>query len=191
MHRRVVVYCNPDKPQAKRAFTALSSWLKRRKVSVIPRLNDPLCRQADFAVILGGDGTILAAARALAAETLAVLDHAEFAALFGPSSRAEVPLVGLIGGRVLSGQVDRLLVTDDEVLIVDFKTNRPPPATHEEVAPAYIAQLAAYRVALKGLFPRLSLRAALLWTDGPRLMEIPSTSLDAAEVRLMQRRREP
>jgi ATP-dependent helicase/nuclease subunit A len=55
----------------------------------------------------------------------------------------------------------------------------------EEVAPAYIAQLAAYRRALKGLYPKLPLRAALLWTDGPRLMEIPSTSLDAAEARLL------
>jgi ATP-dependent helicase/nuclease subunit A len=59
------------------------------------------------------------------------------------------------------------------------------------VADAYIVQLAAYRAALRGLYGGLPLRAALLWTDGPRLMEIPSTSLDAAEQRLVRRATEP
>ena len=66
MSRRVVVYSNPDKPQAKRVFSVLAAWLKRRKVGVVRRLSDPLARTAEFAVTLGGDGTILAAARALA-----------------------------------------------------------------------------------------------------------------------------
>src|SRR6185436_437580 len=66
MPRKVVIFLNPEKPQAKQAFQGLSAWFKRRKVGVISRLNDPLCRSADFAVTLGGDGTILAAARALA-----------------------------------------------------------------------------------------------------------------------------
>ena len=61
-------------------------------------------------------------------ETLAVLDHPDFAALFGPGSQAEVPLVGLIGGHALSAQIDRLVVAEDRVLIVDYKTLRPPPA---------------------------------------------------------------
>jgi ATP-dependent helicase/nuclease subunit A len=131
----------------------------------------------------------------IVAESLAIVGNPRFAPLFQPGSLAEVPVVARIGEGEgafdLEGQIDRLAVLTHDLLILDYKTNRPPPATHEDVAPAYIAQLAAYRVALKGLFPRLSLRAALLWTDGPRLMEIPSTSLDAAEVRLMQRRREP
>ena len=84
----------------------------------------------------------------------------------------------------LEGQIDRLVVLNRELLILDYKTNRPPPLTLQEVAPAYIAQLAAYRLALRRLFPGYALRAALLWTDGPRLMEIPSTSLDAAECHL-------
>lgn len=128
----------------------------------------------------------------IVAETLAIVGDASFTPLFQPGSLAEVPIVARIGegegAFELEGQIDRLAVLDRELLILDYKTNRPPPATPEEVAPAYIAQLAAYRVALKSLFPGLVLRAALLWTDGPRLMEIPSTSLDAAERRLLQRR---
>ena len=44
---------------------------------------------------------------------------------------------------------------------------------------------------LRGCFRGGRLRAALLWTDGARLMEIPSTSLDGAEQRILQARRQP
>jgi ATP-dependent helicase/nuclease subunit A len=127
----------------------------------------------------------------IVAETLAIVREAAFAPLFHPGSHAEVPVVARIGTYDLEGQIDRLVETDDGLLILDYKTNRPPPKTPEEVSPAYIAQLAGYRAALRGLFPGRALRAALLWTDGPRLMEIASTSLDDAERRLLARTYEP
>ena len=105
-------------------------------------------------------------------EILAVLDHPEFAALFGPGSRAEVPVVGLIGGHALSGQIDRLVVAEDRVLIVDYKTLRPPPAAEDAVASIYLRQLAAYQAALERIYPDREIRCALLWTEGPRLMPI-------------------
>ncbi|HTZ79919.1 MAG TPA: double-strand break repair helicase AddA [Stellaceae bacterium] len=106
------------------------------------------------------------------AETLAVLETPEFAALFARGSRAEVPVVGLLGGRALAGQIDRLLVTPAAVLIVDYKTLRPAPASEREVPAIYLEQLAAYRAAVAAIYPGREVRAALLWTDGPRLMPI-------------------
>ncbi|MGK9170406.1 double-strand break repair helicase AddA [Inquilinus limosus] len=114
----------------------------------------------------------------IVATTLAVLDQAGFEALFGPGSRAEVPVVGLVGGRALSGQIDRLVVTPESVLVVDYKTNRPPPASISTVPRAYLAQMAAYRAALRLVYPGRTVRCALLWTEGPRLMEIPPETLD-------------
>ena len=105
-------------------------------------------------------------------ETLAVLDHPDFATIFGPGSQAEVPLVGLVKGHSLSGQIDRLVVEEDRVLVVDFKTLRPPPASEAEVAPVYLRQLALYRAALRRIYPGREIRCALLWTEGPRLMPI-------------------
>jgi ATP-dependent helicase/nuclease subunit A len=105
-------------------------------------------------------------------ETLAVLRQPEFAAIFGPGSQAEVPLVGLVEGHVLSGQIDRLLVEGNRVLVVDFKTLRSPPATEADVAPLYLRQLALYRAALARIYPGHEIRCALLWTEGPRLMPI-------------------
>jgi ATP-dependent helicase/nuclease subunit A len=115
---------------------------------------------------------------ALAREVLAVLDAPEFAPLFAPGSRAEAPLAGKIGEAVISGQVDRLAVTDDAVLIVDYKTNRPPPATVDGVATLYLRQMASYRALLRRIYPDRAARCALLWTDGPRLMALPEELLD-------------
>jgi ATP-dependent helicase/nuclease subunit A len=81
---------------------------------------------------------------------------------------------------VVNGSVDRLVVTPTEVLVLDFKTNRPPPQTLEGVAQVYLNQMAAYRALLQGNWPTKKVRCALLWTDGPRLMELPDQILDDA-----------
>ncbi|WP_343713264.1 double-strand break repair helicase AddA [Inquilinus sp.] len=114
----------------------------------------------------------------IVATTLAVLDQPGFEPLFGPGSRAEVPVVGLVEGRALSGQIDRLVVTPESVLVVDYKTNRPPPVSIESVPRAYLVQMAAYRAALRLVYPGRTVRCALLWTEGPRLMELPPATLD-------------
>ncbi|MCJ9428316.1 double-strand break repair helicase AddA [Kordiimonas marina] len=114
------------------------------------------------------------------AEVKAILNHADFSALFAPGSRAEVPVAGIVGTRVISGQVDRLVVTEGEVLIVDYKTNRPPPDDVAAVAAAYVKQMALYARALEAVYPGRTVRALLLWTDAARLMEIPKTLMDEA-----------
>lgn len=115
---------------------------------------------------------------ALAAEVLAVLDDPQFADLFGPHSRAEVPIVGRIDEYVIAGQVDRLCVGAEAIRIIDYKTNRPPPLVAEEVPPIYLRQMAAYRAVLQKIYPLLTIQCALLWTDGPRLMQIPGELLE-------------
>ena len=120
----------------------------------------------------------------IVSETLAVMTSGDFAELFSDRSRAEVPVSAVLpqphgtGPALrLTGQIDRLVVTDHDVMIVDFKTNRPPPQEVNRVAPAYLFQLAAYTLALAEIYPHKRVRAALLWTDGARLMEIPANTL--------------
>jgi ATP-dependent helicase/nuclease subunit A len=116
---------------------------------------------------------------ALVTETLAVLVHPDFAPLFAPgTSRAEVPVTGLLGKFALSGQVDRLAVTGDEVWIIDYKTNRPPPRAAIDVDRAYVYQMAAYRRALQAIYPEHEVHCVLLWTEGPSLLELPGQQMD-------------
>ena len=115
---------------------------------------------------------------ALLREVLLVLGHKDFAPLFSPGSRAEVPVVGTLVGRSVVGQVDRLAVMPDAILIADFKTNRKPPRRIEEVPASYVKQLAAYRAVLMKLYPDRPVRAALIWTEVPDLMELSPAVLE-------------
>ena len=81
------------------------------------------------------------------------------------------PGLGPVGA--VSGRVDRLLVAEDRVLVADFKTNRPAPARIEDADRAYIRQMAVYVAVLRSIFPDRRVEAALVWTDGPRLMAVP------------------
>ncbi len=107
-----------------------------------------------------------------------VLDDPQFAAVFGPGGHAEAPVIGQIGTDILSGRVDRLVVTASEIVIVDYKTDRPAPADVTGVGRAYVTQMAAYRAILSQAWPNRTIRCLLVWTDGPRLMEIPGSDLD-------------
>ena len=108
----------------------------------------------------------------IARQTLGVLDDPAFAALFGPGSRPEVSVSGRLGEHVISGRIDRLAVSENEVLVVDYKTNRKPPAQAAEVPALYLRQMAAYCALLGAIYPGHTVRCALLWTDSPRLMPL-------------------
>lgn len=109
-----------------------------------------------------------------------VLDDARFAPVFGPGSRPEVALTGAVGDVPISGRMDRLVITPDRVLVVDYKTNRPAPDRIEDADPAYVLQMAVYASVLARLYPDRAVEAALVWTDGPRLMAVPAEMMRAA-----------
>lgn len=122
------------------------------------------------------------------ASVAAILADSRFEQLFASSSRAEVAVMGSleIKGKLrsISGKIDRLAVTSGKVSIVDYKTNRPAPAALADVPPAYVLQLALYRALLQPLYPRHEVSAALLFTEAPRLIELPPAAMDDALARL-------
>jgi len=106
-----------------------------------------------------------------------------FPDIFAPGSRAEVSLAGQGGnlpkGLRLNAQIDRLAVTPERVFIVDYKSNRPPPKSQDDVSAQYLGQMAAYRELAREIFDR-PVTCALLWTDTAHLMELEDVRLDAA-----------
>ncbi|THD74535.1 MAG: double-strand break repair helicase AddA [Phenylobacterium sp.] len=135
-------------------------------------------RAAGAAALLARERDLTSEQRAeMTAAALSVLEDPRFAEVFGPGSRAEVAIAGaaaaLPAGLKISGRIDRLVVLPDRVLVADFKTNRPSPAAIADADPAYLRQMAIYWAVLTEVFPGRRIEAALVWTDGPKLMPIP------------------
>lgn len=114
---------------------------------------------------------------AMLASALAVLSEPGWHAIFSPAALAEVPLAATVGGQVIAGTADRLLVERDRVLVVDFKTARRPPAGLAEVPPTTLRQMAAYSAALEAIYPDRAIEAAVLYTQTPLLVPIPPAAL--------------
>ncbi len=118
-------------------------------------------------------------------EIMALFSDPRFAGVFSAAARPEVSIAAMIDlpdqeKLGLTGQIDRLLVEANRVLVVDFKTNRPPPASVRDVPEIYLRQLAAYAKALERVYPGRTIECALLWTDAPALMPVPTAMLEAA-----------
>jgi ATP-dependent helicase/nuclease subunit A len=151
--------------------------LVHRLLQLLPDV--PEAQRADGAMrLLAKERDLTQAQRAeMAAAALGVLNDPRFAEVFGPGSRAEAAVAGSAPGLparlAISGRVDRMVVTPHRVLVVDFKSNRPSPDAIEDADPAYLAQMAIYVAVLRAVFSGRAVEAALVWTDGPKLMPIP------------------
>jgi ATP-dependent helicase/nuclease subunit A len=129
--------------------SAAHGWLERSAGLSDPTIRDEIVRQV-----------------------CGILSDPRFANTFGPGSLAEAPLAAtLADGRVIAGTVDRLLVEADRVSVIDFKTGRVP-ATDAEIPNTHRAQMSAYAEALQVIFPGRRIIAFLLYTAGPKLIEL-------------------
>ena len=115
--------------------------------------------------------------RAIADEIVALLADPAASAVFAPGSMAEVPVVGRIGGREYSGWIDRLAVGEETVQLVEFKTDRDPPAAPGDIPRGYLRQIAAYRALLAEIYPGRRIECTLVWTVGPVAMAVPGELL--------------
>ncbi|MFN4210895.1 MAG: PD-(D/E)XK nuclease family protein, partial [Devosia sp.] len=120
----------------------------------------------------------------VAAKALSILDRPGMAPIFGPASRAEVPF--LLDARRdgqpirLTGRIDRLVVDEGGVTVVDYKSDASVPGGPGDVPGNYLTQLGLYALVAGQLFPGRAVHAAILWTQLESLMFLPSDILVAA-----------
>ena len=105
-------------------------------------------------------------------EVLRLLNNSELAEIFGENSRAEVPIMGEVEGKIISAQLDRLVVLPQKIMIVDFKTNRPAAKTVEDTPDSYIKQLEVYAKLVQKIYPEKAVESYILWTNETRLMRV-------------------
>lgn len=133
---------------------AAASWLARNAADLAPEERDEV-----------------------AASTLAVLAEAAWAELFSTAALAEAGIAAVVAGHVIAGTIDRLLIEPDRIRLIDFKTTRRPPASADQMPAATLRQMAAYAAALEATYPRRTVVAAVLYTQDPRLIELPAELL--------------
>jgi len=92
--------------------------------------------------------------------------------IFQPNSMAEVPIIGEVEGKIISAKIDRLVIEDNKIIIVDYKTNRPAAKNLSEVPPLYIKQLQTYKMLLAKMYPKKEIETYILWTNTCNMMKI-------------------
>lgn len=116
-------------------------------------------------------------------EAASVIGTPEIRSLFTRDALTEVDVAGPIaalGGRRVAGRIDRLVISDDAILAVDFKSNRVVPETPEQTPEAILRQMGAYAAALAPIWQGRPIRTAILWTRTRRLIFLPPGLTDAA-----------
>ncbi len=134
----------------------------------LPELPQADWRQATETLLNGAADT-----GALLDEAAAVLRAPDLAAVFAPGALAEVPLTADLDGQAMHGIIDRLIVTPERVLAVDFKSNATVPGTPAACPEGLLRQMGAYAHALEQIYPDRQVDTALLWTRTASLMPLP------------------
>jgi ATP-dependent helicase/nuclease subunit A len=119
-------------------------------------------------------------------EILSLLEHRIMQPFLTPGGICEAPISGIVKHQdgtpvVVNGQIDRLVVGDKEVWVLDYKTGRKVPKSTADIPDAYIVQMQLYRDLLRQIYPNKAVRSALLWTAGPSLFELDDRVMDAIQ----------
>ncbi|WP_295048238.1 double-strand break repair helicase AddA [uncultured Paracoccus sp.] len=160
----------------------------------LPQLPPDQWPQRARALLAAADGGLPDAADLadLLAEATAVITAPDLALIMVPDPAAQIlsevaltaPLPGL---GMIHGAIDRLIVSDERILAVDYKSNALVPGRPEETPLGILRQMAAYRAALRMIWPDRPVQIAVLWTAARSLMPIPDPVLDQVMAALDRR----
>ncbi|WP_050928789.1 double-strand break repair helicase AddA [Aestuariivita boseongensis] len=125
------------------------------------------------------------AAKPLLTEAAGVLQNDQLKHLFDPTTLAEVSITADMGEIRIHGTIDRLIITENHILAVDFKTNATVPAKPEDTPEGLLRQMAAYAHGLAQTFPDHRIDTAILWTRTAQLMHLPHDIVTDAGKRVL------
>lgn len=101
----------------------------------------------------------------IATKTINITNNKDFKDIFGKNSQAEVPVVAIVDGEVVFGQIDRLVINHDKIIIVDYKTSRKPPISTDKIPKRYLKQMELYKKSIQKIYPDKQIICAIIWTQ--------------------------
>lgn len=152
-------------------------------LEVLPETNPAEHHATAHALVLNHpDAGLIPEPSELIDEALALIENPELNWIF-TTGLTEVPIsanIASMNEERVYGIIDRLIVTDAEIIAVDYKSNRISPTTPEQTPDGLVRQMAAYRDALRLVYPDRAIKSILLWTRSGKTTELPDTVLDVA-----------
>lgn len=113
-------------------------------------------------------------------EACGVVDNAALHEFFDPGfyqqARNEVPILYRDGKRDVYGVIDRLVILETEIVLIDYKTHAvAAPDNIGQLAQNFYEQMRSYGTGASRLWPRKKLRLLLIFTACGGFVEIPAT----------------
>jgi ATP-dependent helicase/nuclease subunit A len=131
---------------------------------------------AESLLLVGEDAATVEEANAVLEDARRVIASPDIKPLLVPNALTEVEITATLpelGGRKVHGTIDRLLVTDDRVLAVDYKSNAVVPTVIANIPDGLLRQMGAYAAMLGQIYPDRPVETAIFWTQTGRLMRLP------------------
>lgn len=110
------------------------------------------------------------------ADVCAVMESENTKFLFSHNAKAEVPIIGKINGKTISGRIDRLIIKDDEIIVVDYKTTINIPNNISQINKSSLRQLDIYQQIIANIYPNKKVKACIVWTSNASTMFVDSKS---------------
>jgi ATP-dependent helicase/nuclease subunit A len=110
-------------------------------------------------------------------EACKILNDVQFEHIFKPMNcrkvMNELPVLYQDDGETVFGLIDRLIVNDDGIILVDYKTHRIDDEEHlGTLALEFRQQLSLYKKGVAKLWPNIKISSGLLFTHSARLIWI-------------------
>jgi len=105
------------------------------------------------------------------------LHHLDLQTVFSPQNYLktynECPIQFAQNSQQVYGVIDRLIISEDRAIIIDYKTHHYAADDNiEELSKAYVKQMQLYADGVKQLWPNLDVQAYLLFTECSRLQPV-------------------
>ncbi len=118
---------------------------------------------------------------ALVQSVIRLLDHPDLAPIWSADALTEVDITAEIHGLGrIHGAIDRLIIADDCIIAIDYKSNQRVPAKPEQTPDGLLRQMAVYHAALTQIYPDTAINVSILWTETGVLMPLPVAVLHEA-----------
>ena len=169
-----------------RQLAMLRGTITHRLLEILPGLDGDQQTRAAARIFAPHPSHVIddAAKDKIIKDVMGLLSNPDLANIFDDNARVEVPISGRVGDHIVSGVIDRLLITDDQVMIIDFKTGQPPQG-QDDISPDYINQMAIYRHVLGGIYPSHSIKAGLVYTENAAIHWADEKTMDMVIERLL------